>query len=238
MKILQVFIRKLERPTGEKKAYDVDFSKIHPAYILASWFWSGRLRPAAGTWGTLAALPFWWLVFQSGSLWFVLATLLVLFILGSLAIEYIEKTVGKDKCHDASVFVVDEVVGMGITLLPIAYFGTAFFPVWAWWLYAFLAFRFFDVVKLFPARLIDCRMHNGWGVMLDDVVAGVHGAIAALTLIFTVSTWQICVASGQCIGSDGELFILFLLHAVPALCFFASLIAVPWLLGFFYKKKK
>ena len=73
------------------------------------------------------------------------------------------------------VVVVDEVVGQMLTLLLIPH------ATWKWLLGGFLLFRLFDIVKPFPARQAE-RIPRGWGIMLDDVVAGVYG-LAALAVI-------------------------------------------------------
>ena len=74
-------------------------------------------------------------------------------------------------CVDPSQVVIDEVVGQIITFLgkPQA--------SWKWLLAGFVLFRFFDVVKPFPARRAE-RAPGGWGIMLDDVIAGVYGLVA------------------------------------------------------------
>lgn len=149
-------------------------------YVLASWCGSGRLRPAPGTWGTLAALPLWITLIFYFNIYVYIIVLLILLYAGAVAIEHIEQAAGKDTYHDAGLFVVDEVVGMGITLLPLFFLPLTALNV----LLAFVLFRVFDVVKLWPANRIDQRWHNGWGVMLDDCVAGVYGALGLLGCAF------------------------------------------------------
>jgi phosphatidylglycerophosphatase A len=80
---------------------------------------------------------------------------------------------------DPSQVVVDEVVGQMLTLL--------LFPhaTWKWLLAGFLLFRTFDILKPFPARQAE-RIPRGWGIMLDDVVAGLYG-LAVLSLIGLVN---------------------------------------------------
>jgi len=74
------------------------------------------------------------------------------------------------KNADSGRMVLDEIVGMLVTMIGM--------PVNAYWLGAgFLVFRFLDIVKFPPARYIDRHVKNGWGVVLDDVVAGVYGNI-------------------------------------------------------------
>lgn len=90
--------------------------------------------------------------------------------LGVWAAGQAEKYFGKT---DPGQVVIDEVVGQMITLMlwPAA--------SWKWLLAGFLLFRFFDVLKPFPARRLE-HAPGGWGIMLDDVAAGIYGALALL----------------------------------------------------------
>ena len=193
----------MNAPNGEKKPYDVDFPKFHPAYLIASWFWSGRLRPAAGTWGTLAAMPLWWALYTYTSMDIMIAVIIILFIIGGFAVEYIEKKCGKENSHDASVFVIDEVVGVGVTLLALyslENFGDLeVFLVPLCLVLGFIFFRVFDIIKPAPAYAADTKLHNGWGVMLDDVIAGFYGLITLTGAIasFTVAL-PICFYGLKC----------------------------------------
>ena len=99
-----------------------------------------------------------------------------LFGLGVWAAGKAEKFFGR---VDPGQVVVDEVVGQIITFLasPLA--------SWKWLLVGFLLFRLFDVVKPFPARRAE-RVSGGWGIMLDDVAAGVYSAVALTVLEFVL----------------------------------------------------
>jgi len=131
---------------------------------------------APGTAGSLAALPLAWLLMTAGPVWYPLAVGL-LFVVGVWASGRAEVYYGQKDCGR---IVVDEAVGMLITLYhsPATpfYFAAGFF-----------LFRFFDVVKPFPARRIDMRMEGGLGVMLDDVAAAAY-ALACLYGIRAVLT--------------------------------------------------
>jgi phosphatidylglycerophosphatase A len=95
-----------------------------------------------------------------------------LFALGVWAAGEAEKFFG---CVDPRQVVIDEVVGQMLTFLLIPH------ATWKWLLGGFLLFRAFDIVKPFPARQAE-RIPRGWGIMVDDVVAGLYG-IAALTVL-------------------------------------------------------
>ncbi len=87
-----------------------------------------------------------------------------------------EKLLGRT---DPGQVVVDEVVGQMLTFLLLPH------ATWKWLLGGFLLFRAFDIVKPFPARQAE-RISGGWGIMLDDVVAGVYG-LAVLTVTGLIS---------------------------------------------------
>lgn len=153
--------------------------------IIATWFYSGHLRPAPGTWGSLAALPFAWLIYVlSGPFGLLLATALV-FSLGLWATE--QETRGQAD-QDPSEIVVDEVVGQWIALWPVAFgaarAGADVLALWPGILAGFVLFRLFDIWKPGPVAWAD-RRGDALGVMLDDVIAGALaalgvGALAAL----------------------------------------------------------
>lgn len=143
-----------------------------PAHMLATFFGAGMLRPAPGTWGTLAGVLVFGLLYpwipRDG--WLVLTVLF--FILGCWACERSGRNIG---VCDHGGFVIDEVVAIwGLCLaLP---------EGWGWWAVAFVAFRFFDIVKIWPGSWIDHRLKTGFGVMLDDVIAALY-AWAAIELV-------------------------------------------------------
>lgn len=146
--------------------------------IIATFFWIGRMRPAPGTWGSAAALPWAWVIHGlAGFPGLVLATVLA-FGLGWWATA--EETRGKAD-HDPGEIVIDEVVGVWIALWPLSaglwHAGAEpwVFP-WPGWLGAFLLFRLFDIWKPGPVGWAD-RRGDALGVMLDDVIAGVLAAV-------------------------------------------------------------
>jgi len=152
----------------------------HLTMLIATWFGSGYLPKAPGTWGSLAALPFAWIIltFLPGALP-LLAASFVLLIIGIWASAHHSETLGT---HDAGEIVVDEVVGQWI-VLAIAPFS----PLG--WLAAFLLFRFFDVVKPWPISWIDARVSGGWGIMLDDVVAGLFAALSVWVIVAAIGVF-------------------------------------------------
>lgn len=134
--------------------------KIHA--IIATGFGLGHLPWAPGTYGSLLALGIAFFFFNANVFLLIGVSVLVLG-LGTWSSTVVENKSGET---DPSCIVVDEMVGMWIGLIGV--------PLhWKYYLISFLFFRFFDIVKSFPAN----RMQNiagGWGVMLDDVVAGAY----------------------------------------------------------------
>lgn len=152
---------------------NMPFNLKNPIHILALGFGSGLLKPAPGTWGTLLAVPFYFLLMQL-SLPFYGAFIGCAFFAG---IYICGKTAKDAGMHDHGAIVWDEFVGLWITL--------AFIPHDAYHLYwvlaGFLFFRFFDIVKPFPIGLLDKKIHGGFGIMLDDAVAAFY-AMACLMI--------------------------------------------------------
>ncbi|GFK92751.1 Phosphatidylglycerophosphatase A [Fundidesulfovibrio magnetotacticus] len=128
----------------------------------------GRL-PASGTWGSAAAAltaP----VFFMPAPWAVrLLVLALVFVGGGLACDIVERNTG---IKDPGLCIIDEVLGQWITYLPFA----ALTPWQLFW--GFLLFRVFDILKPAPVRASECWMPGGYGVMLDDALAGVYAAMA------------------------------------------------------------
>jgi phosphatidylglycerophosphatase A len=137
-----------------------------PWVWLAAWGPCGFSPVAPGTVGTLGAIPLFWLL-RDLPLWLYLVTLAGF---AALAVRAAEVAGRHWKVTDASPIVIDEVAGYLVTM--------AFFP-WSWGgaLAGFVLFRFFDVLKPWPASALD-RVKSGWGVVADDLAAGVWAAMA------------------------------------------------------------
>ena len=141
-----------------------------PSTWIASWFGSGLIRPAPGTWGTLGgmiiAAP---LLYYTGAIGLFLAAI-ILFIAGLWASKkFSYATATKDSSH----IVIDEVVGLLITLIP-AQASISQLVI------GFILFRFFDIIKPYPIKLIERHFPNAFGVMIDDVIAGIMAGICLL----------------------------------------------------------
>jgi phosphatidylglycerophosphatase A len=145
--------------------------------LAASGFRVGYISIASGTFGTLLAIPFVVLarIYMPEFLYFLLTVLIIIFsifVAGRAEKIYDEK--------DSSKIIIDEIAGYFVTCL--------FLPLlrWDFFVVAFFAFRFFDIVKLWPASYFD-RRQGGASVVLDDVFAGVY-ALVCLQIYFFLST--------------------------------------------------
>ncbi len=147
----------------------------HPASLLATWFGSGLLPKAPGTWGSLAALPCAIAIAALAGPWGLLAAVLAVTVAGLWAADVYAARSGES---DPGEVVIDEVAGQWLALVPAA-LDPRLYAV------AFLAFRFFDIVKIWPANWLDRNLKGGWGIMLDDLAAGVYAG----ALTYGVSYW-------------------------------------------------
>ena len=143
---------------------------------LASGCGSGYLRPAPGTWASAIACLALWLLgnFWQPSIIAAVAIALLMLLLGSLCAQRAGKIWRQ---HDDGRIVIDEYLGIWISLLALPWDATAM-------LLAFVFFRVFDIWKPFPVSYFDKRWANGWGVMLDDVVAGIYANISIHALLW------------------------------------------------------
>ena len=127
--------------------------------FAATFFYLGKLPFAPGSWGSLGALALW--LFLPLSYAVHLAVILILFILGVYASNKVAEDMDD---HDPSEVVIDEAVGMGISLFMLPHSLGLY-------ILAFILFRFFDIFK--PSFIYRIQnLPGGWGIMLDDVLAG------------------------------------------------------------------
>jgi phosphatidylglycerophosphatase A len=139
-----------------------------PAVLLATWFGAGFLPVAPGSWASLAALPCAALLVWLGGPVLALAAAGALFLLGIWAADAYMAAV---QVHDPPAIVLDEVVGQWLTLALLPLDPTVY-------ALGFVLFRVLDVLKPWPANFIDRAVTGGFGVMLDDVVAGAYAGAA------------------------------------------------------------
>jgi phosphatidylglycerophosphatase A len=122
---------------------------------------AGHLPGMPGTWGSLAALPLWWLLQRLLSPWGYLGAWLVLLAMSLWVAGEAWSMLGES---DHPAIVLDEAMGL---LLALAWVP----PKWPWVLLGFSLFRIFDIVKPYPLKYLE-ELPGGFGVVMDDVAAG------------------------------------------------------------------
>ena len=148
------------------------FTLSDPIQFLALGFGSGLAPKAPGTFGTLAAIPVFLLMSPLSAP--IFASLVL--IMAVAGIYICQKAADAAGVHDHGAIVWDEIVGFLITMFMV--------PVsWASIIVGFALFRLFDIFKPWPISYIDKNVHGGFGIMLDDVLAGLF-ALACMHLIF------------------------------------------------------
>lgn len=145
----------------------------NPNHFFAFGFGSGLAPKAPGTFGTLAAVPIYWLIQDLA--WPIYATwLIVTFALGIYWCDRSSKQLG---VHDHGGIVWDEFVGYWITMFLAP-------KSWLWMLVGFALFRFFDILKPWPINWLDRKVDGGFGIMIDDVLAGVYAFIVLQACVY------------------------------------------------------
>ncbi len=145
----------------------------NPIHLAAVGFGSGLASKAPGTFGTLAAVPIYYLLsFLSTEVY--ISLLLISSLLGFWLCHITSRDMG---VHDHKAIVWDEFVGYWITMVTVP------FSV-PWAIVGFLLFRLFDILKPFPISWLDKKVSGGFGIMIDDIVAGIFAAISLQLLIY------------------------------------------------------
>jgi phosphatidylglycerophosphatase A len=143
--------------------------------FLATGFFTGFLPTMPGTWGTFAGIPLVIISHRLTSIMQAVVTVVLVFFAAFIAGR--AEILFEDR--DARPIVIDEMVGFLITLLwlPLNFLTLCL---------GFVLFRLFDIVKPPPIGILEKRLHGGWGIVLDDVLAGVFANVT-LRLLLTVA---------------------------------------------------
>jgi len=170
-----------------------------PVILIASFFGIGFWRPASGTLASLFALPLGLFILLKYNLFILLFFTIALFLIGLWAShiwltqappiddENIQSPQKADKPHDPEEIVVDEVVGMWLTLAfipPMLAVPSMSFILSA--IACFALFRMFDIIKPWPISLVERKTGGAWGVMLDDIVAAIFAGGVLWILQFSI----------------------------------------------------
>lgn len=140
---------------------------------IATVFGVGRIPKAPGTWGSLVTLPLVLGLMLLGPLIYMAATL-AMAIVAILAAEQYEQ---QSNNHDSKEIVIDEVAGMLVTMtmLPLT---------WQSFVIGFILFRTLDIWKPFPIRYFDRKVPGGFGVVMDDLVAGIIANVLLQLMLY------------------------------------------------------
>jgi phosphatidylglycerophosphatase A len=143
---------------------------------VATFFGAGRLRPAPGSWGSLATVLLWWLLASHlpppARIPVIFLLILIVVAVGIPAATLEERNCGR---KDPNHIVIDEVAGQLVALIACPL-------MWQALLVGFILFRVFDVLKPPPVRSLE-RLPEGTGIVVDDLGAGVYALIALQLLL-------------------------------------------------------
>ena len=150
---------------------------LKPSHIFATLFGVGLLPFAPGTWGSLFGLIlfFYTNIYLSINIQFFYLLLLIIILFAILVCYFATKELGENEKDQKSI-VIDELAGLWIAFIPVS--GIVMMQDFLTYsVLAFLLFRVFDIWKPYPIGLIDKKIKNYLGVVLDDLVAGLYAAI-------------------------------------------------------------
>ncbi len=152
------------------------------SFLLASFFGSGYLHPASGTWGSLtsfvAIVPFTYFYGAVGVIFFSLISFILGWLSSRIVLRYTE--------HDPSFIVIDETAGQTITFLLVTNMLKQSFAYWYLYLIGFVLFRLFDITKPLIIGWADKKLENALGVMLDDIFAGIFAGVCLYIITFVI----------------------------------------------------
>ncbi|MBT5032066.1 MAG: phosphatidylglycerophosphatase A [Proteobacteria bacterium] len=161
-----------------KNQTSANFSLRNPVHFFALGFGGGLLKPAPGTWGTLVGVLIYLLLISIPTPVYVLLCV-VLFVVGIWLCDIACRDAG---VHDHGAIVWDEIVGFLVTM--------AFVPFsWPALILGFLLFRFFDILKPWPISALDRQVGGGFGVMVDDLLAGLFAGILLWAMFNTLGSF-------------------------------------------------
>ena len=147
--------------------------------IFVSLFYTGYIKFIPGTFGTIISIIILYpiLKFNLVSTNLFICLFLVIFI---FSLFFINKFSNYSNSHDSSIIVIDEFLGIYLIFIfyDFIYFLNDFFTI----ALIFIFFRFFDILKVFPANIIDRKIQNSLGVLLDDLVASIYTIIVLILL--------------------------------------------------------
>ena len=135
----------------------------------------GNIKYMPGTLGSIIGLVLGIIIKLFFSIKFYIILFFLLIIIAFLAINYYQRKMGK---YDRSEIIIDEIIGQQI---PLIIFDISYINIFL----SFILFRFFDILKMFPANYVDKNFSNSLGIIFDDIIAGFQA-----TLIIFLIAWM------------------------------------------------
>lgn len=148
----------------------VSQKRSHLSWLIATFFYVGRMRPGPGTWASGATVFLWWIfsntLAPNSLLLISVVVAIAVTLIGIPPATVVERESG---IEDPGFVVIDEVAGQMIALIGVP-------MVWKYMIASFILFRGFDIVKPFPLRRLE-MLPRGTGIMMDDVGAGLYALV-------------------------------------------------------------
>ena len=144
------------------------------ALILATYFGLGLSPKAPGTVGSIGTIPLAFVLAYFFGIYGILVAAILVTIVGIMATDVV---ISNQEDKDPGKVVIDEVAGQLLAFVIVA--DDLYHNIELWWLYlvGLAAFRFFDICKMGPVKWFDSKMKNAYGVMMDDVCAGLMASV-------------------------------------------------------------
>jgi phosphatidylglycerophosphatase A len=154
------------------------------ANIIATYLGCGLSKFAPGTMGSLGTIPLAYFLIYYGGFYTLLFVAIALFFVGAKATAIVIKESGNE---DPSKVVIDETVGQLLTFSIVSFLAPDLLigkESILFYICGFAFFRFFDILKMGPVKYADTKIKNAYGVMLDDVFAGLFASVCLLLVLF------------------------------------------------------
>ena len=146
--------------------------------IISTFFFVGKIKFAPGTFGSLITILIWYIFLVNKINQYFFIFFLFLFFIGLISVHFYLKNTN---VKDPKEIVIDEVVGQSIPLMAInSTYEFSFIAI------SFLLFRFFDVLKIYPINKIE-NLPGTFGVMMDDVLAGIYALIVVILYMYILT---------------------------------------------------
>ena len=165
MSLIQKLKTKIEKQRVSRAAFLEATQTTSWEFQLTTWFGSGLMIPAPGTWGTLGGALFGILLLATMSPLVVLIMAILLTIVGWIATQKVESQMSE---HDSSFIVIDEVAAILFVYALLPVFSATFIIL------GFIIFRIFDAAKPWPINWLDKQIGGAAGVMVDDLMAALY----------------------------------------------------------------